>query len=143
MKDGILTFLLVLLIGGWINLIAKRKKERKGLQKDTREILLERVRGKVIPVRRERQKATVLERTDELPQENNRSRMNLYSYHQKCRRSDKERRKSRVPVGITFEYVDRRQSNDPNCSGPEKRIGMERRGKYWDRRKPAAFQYSY
>jgi hypothetical protein len=142
MKDGILTFLLVLLIGGWINLIAKRKKERKGLQKDTREILLERVRGKVIPVRRERQKATVLERTDELPQENNRSRMKLYSYHRKCRRSDKERRKSRVPVGITFEFIDRRQSNDSNYSDPERRSAMDRRGKYWDRRKPVAFQYT-
>jgi len=143
MKDGILIFLLALLIGVWINLIAKRTKEKKRLQKDTREILRDRVMDRVIPVRRNREKAAVLEKTDELPQENNRSRMNLYSYHQKCRRSDKERRKSRVTVGITFEFVDRRQSNDPNYSGPEKRIGMDRRGKYWDRRKPVAFQYSY
>ena len=112
MKDGILIFLLALLIGVWINLIAKRTKEKKRLQKDTREILRDRVMYRVIPLRRNREKAAVLEKTDELPQENNRSRMNLYSYHQKCRRSDKERRKSRVPVGITFEFVDRRQSND-------------------------------
>jgi len=141
MKDGISIFLLALLIGVWINLITKRTKEKKRLQKDTREILLERFKGRVIPVRRDRQKATALEKTDELPKENNRSRMNLYSYHRKCRRGDKERRKSRVPVGITFDFVDRRQSSDPNYSGPERRSGMDRRGKYWDRRKPVAFQY--
>jgi len=142
MKDGILIFLLALLIGVWINFIAKRAKERKRLQKDTREILLERVRDRGIPVRRERQKAKVLEKTDELPQKNNRSKMKLYSYNRKCRRSNKERRKSRVPVGIIFEFVDRRQSNEPNYSGPERRNGMDRRGKYWDRRKPVAFQYT-
>ena len=142
MKDGVLIFFLALLIGAWINLHAKRTKEKKRLQKDTREILLERFMGRVIPVWRDGQKATVLEKTDELAQENNRSRTNLYSYNRKCRRSDKERRKSRVPVGITFEFVDRRQSNDPNYSGPERRISMDRRGKYWDRRKPVAFQFS-
>lgn len=142
MKDGILIFLIVLLIGAWINLIAKRTKEKKRLQKDTREILRERISDSVIPVRRDRQKTTVLEKTDELPQEKNRSRMNLYSYHRKCRRSDKERRKSRMSVGITFRLVDRRQSNDSNYSGFERRSGMDRRGKYWDRRKPVAFQYT-
>lgn len=142
MKDAILILFLALLIGAWINLIAKRTKEKKRLQEDTREILLERFKDRVIPVRRDGQKVTVLEKTDELLQENNRSRMNLYSYHRKCRRRDKERRKSRVSVGITFEFVDRRQSNDPNYSGPERRISIDRRGKYWDRRKPVAFQYS-
>ena len=76
MKDGILIFLLALLIGVWINLVAKRTKEKKRLQKDTKEILRERISGRVIPVRRDRQKATVFEKTDELPQEKNRSRMN-------------------------------------------------------------------
>ncbi len=60
--------------------------------------------------------------------------MNAYPYIQQERRCGQERRKSRVPVGITFELVDRRQSNDLNYSGLERRIGMDRRGKVWDRR---------
>ncbi len=62
--------------------------------------------------------------------------MRSYPYLQKERRSGKERRKSRVPVGITFEFVDRRQKNDPYYSGFERRSGLDRRGLIWDRRTP-------
>jgi len=54
--------------------------------------------------------------------------MSAYPYLQKDRRSGLERRKSRVPVGITYEFVDRRQKNDPYYSGPERRSGHDRRG---------------
>jgi hypothetical protein len=52
------------------------------------------------------------------------------------KQTSKERRKSRVPIGITFEYIDRRQASDSLYNGPEQRSGMERRGMFWDRRKP-------
>jgi len=61
--------------------------------------------------------------------------MCAYPYLQKERRSGEKRRKSRVPVGITFEFIDRRQNNDPHYSGPERRSGEERRGLIWDRRR--------
>jgi hypothetical protein len=69
------------------------------------------------------------------------SKMRSYPYIQKEQRSGIERRKSRVLVGITFEFIDRRQNNDPNYSGPERRSGMDRRGLIWDRRKPKVLCY--
>ncbi len=62
--------------------------------------------------------------------------MIAYPFLQKERRSGQERRKSRVPDGITFKYIDRRQIDSIQYTGPEKRSGMERRGLFWDRRKP-------
>jgi len=61
--------------------------------------------------------------------------MNTYPYLQKELRSGKERRKSRVPVGITFEFIDRRQADSILYSDPERRSSTDRRGLYWDRRK--------
>jgi hypothetical protein len=61
--------------------------------------------------------------------------MNTYPYLQKELRSGKERRKSRVPVGITFEFIDRRQADGILYSDPERRSSTDRRGLYWDRRK--------
>ena len=61
--------------------------------------------------------------------------MCAYPYLQKERRSGEERRKSRVPVGITFEFFDRRQNTNPYYSGPERRKGEDRRGLIWDRRR--------
>ncbi len=61
--------------------------------------------------------------------------MNAYPYLQKELRSGKERRKSRVPVGITFEFIDRRQTHSTLYKGPERRSSTDRRGLYWDRRK--------
>lgn len=67
--------------------------------------------------------------------------MKSYPYLQKERRIGIERRKSRVPVGITFEFIDRRQRNDTYYSVPERRSGMDRRGLIWDRRKPKVSCY--
>jgi hypothetical protein len=39
-------------------------------------------------------------------------------------------------VGKTFEFIDRRKSADFLYTDPERRSGMERRGIFWDRRKP-------
>lgn len=39
--------------------------------------------------------------------------MSAYPYVQKERRSGIERRQSRVPVGITFEFLDRRKKTPP------------------------------
>jgi hypothetical protein len=133
---------LVLLLGAWINFHAKRTKEEKRLQEETKEILLDRFKGRVVPVRRDGKRAGVMEKTDDFPPETNRSRMNIYSFLRKNTRSGKERRNSRVPVGITFEVIDRRQTDGAQHTGPERRSGVDRRGKYWDRRKPEAFQYS-
>ncbi len=62
--------------------------------------------------------------------------MSTYPFLQKERRSGQERRTSRVPVGITFKYIDRRQTDSIQYTSPERRSGMERRGLFWDRRKP-------
>jgi hypothetical protein len=62
--------------------------------------------------------------------------MSAYPYVQKERRSGIERRQSRVPVGITFEFLDRRKKNAPYYSGLERRSGLDRRGLIWDRRTP-------
>jgi hypothetical protein len=142
MKDSILILILALLIGAWITFHAMRTKKKKRLQKDTKKILLERFKDAFMPARHDGLKAVVKEEISDLPQEVKGSRKMVYPYHQKEYRSGEERRKSRVPVGITFEFIDRRQSSDPYYGGPERRSGMDRRDKIWDRRKPLAFQYS-
>ena len=62
--------------------------------------------------------------------------MNAYPFIQKDLRNGKERRKSRIPVGITFEFIDRRKGDSTSYTGPERRSGQDRRGEAWDRRKP-------
>jgi hypothetical protein len=138
----LLIFAMVLLLGAWINLHGKRTKAKKRFQKETQEILSDRFRSNVVPVRRDWKQANIMEKTDDFPAENNRSRKRVYSFHRKNTRSGDERRKSRVKVGITYEVVDRRQSDDPRYTGFERRSGVDRRGRDWDRRKPVAFQYS-
>ena len=142
MNDSMLLFFIALLIGVWITLHAKRTKEKKRSQKDTKEIILGRFKGAVMPARHDEQKAVGTEEISDLPQEIKGSRKRANPYHQKEYRSGEERRKSRVPDGVTFEFIDRRQSNDPYYSASERRSGMDRRGKIWDRRMPLAFQYS-
>jgi len=61
--------------------------------------------------------------------------MNAYPYLQKELRNGKERRKSRMKVGIVFECADRRKSDSILYTDPERRSGTDRRGLYWDRRK--------
>ena len=141
MKDVILIFLLALLLCAWINLIVKRTKEKKRLQKETKEMLEERIKDRVIPVRRDVQKASIKKKTVYFSKQITGSRKSIYPYLRKDLRSGKERRKSRVPVGITFEFIDRRQADSTQYTGPERRSGADRRGKIWDRRKPVAFQY--
>ncbi|MBW2574263.1 MAG: hypothetical protein JRC56_06185 [Deltaproteobacteria bacterium] len=68
--------------------------------------------------------------------------MCAYPYIQKERRSGEKRRKGRVPVGITFELIDRRQADSANYTRPERRSVMDRRGLLWDRRKPKIPCYS-
>ena len=141
MKDVILIFLLALLLGAWINLIVKRSKEKKRLQKEIKEMLEERIKDNFISVRRDVQKASIKEKTVYFSKQITGSRKSIYPYLRKDLRSGKERRKSRIPFGITFEFIDRRQADSTPYTGPEGRSGIDRRGKIWDRRKPVAFQY--
>ena len=142
MKGSILLLFLAFLIGAWITLYAKRTRDKKRLQKDTKEILLERFKGAAMPAPHDGQKTVGTEEMSDLSQKIKGSRKRVYPYHSKEYRNSKERRKSRVPDGITFRFIDRRQSDEPYYHGPERRSGMDRRGKIWDRRKPLAFQYS-
>lgn len=133
MNDGILIFLLAFLFGAWIFLYVRRAKEKKRKQREMSEILKERLGSKAISFMREGRKASIREEMGDLPRA---FRSFVYPYSQKERRSGKERRKSRVPVGITFEYIDRRQADSKLYTEPDRRSGNERRGKYWDRRQP-------
>ena len=81
-------------------------------------------------------KTTTITNSGGMPQTNRNFKMCAYPYLQKESRNSKERRNSRVPVGITFEYIDRRQAGESLYTGPERRSSMERRGLFWDRRKP-------
>ena len=141
MKDVILIFFLALLLCAWINLIVKRTKGKKRSQKAIKEMLDERIKDRVIPVRRDVQKALIKKKPVYFPRQTTVSRNNIYPYLREDRRNGIERRKSRVPVGITFEFIDRRQADSTRHTGPERRSGADRRGKIWDRRKPVAFQY--
>ena len=142
MKDVILIFFLALLLCAWINLIVNRKKEQKKIRKEIKDMLDERIKDRVISVRREVQRASTRKNPVYFPKEITGSRNNIYPYLRKDRRSGEERRKSRVPVGITFEFIDRRKADNTRYTEPERRSGADRRGKIWDRRKPVAFQYS-
>ena len=141
MKDFLLIFFLALLLCSWINIIVKRKNEKKSVRKEIKEVLDERIKGRVISVRRDVQKALSKKKPVYFPRQTTESRNNVYPYLREDRRRGIERRKSRVPVGITFEFIDRRQADSTRYTGPERRSGPDRRGKIWDRRKPVAFQY--
>ena len=108
----------------------------KKLQEDTKEILLKSHKGKTKSVEKQGWKTTALKKIVGFPQKIGGFKMKAYPYLQPERRSDIERRKSRVKVGIAFEYVDRRQADSTSYIDLEKRSSMDRRGKVWDRRKP-------
>ena len=112
------------------------------LHKETKGIIIAKHKCKTKFVEKQGWKTTVLKKIGSLQQAIGRSKMNAYPYLQKERRNGKERRKSRVPVGITFEYFDRRQADSIQYTGSERRIVMDRRGKAWDRRKPKVACYS-
>jgi hypothetical protein len=141
MKDVILIFFLALLWCSWINLIVNRIKEKKRFRKEIKDKLDERIKDRLISVRQDVHKASIRKNPVYFPREIKGSRNNIYPYLRKDRRSGIERRKSRVPVGITFEFIDRRQADSTRHTGLERRSGPDRRGKVWDRRKPVAFQY--
>jgi hypothetical protein len=136
MKDYILMFVLAFVLWAWLNLYARRIGEQKTMKKETREILLKRFKVKIKSEEKQEQTNTVPKKIDGLGQAIGRFEMSPYPYFQQERRCSKERRKSRVQVGITFEYVDRRQADSTSYIDPERRSGMDRRGKVWDRRKP-------
>lgn len=142
MRDYILMFSLAFVLLAWINLHSRRTKEKKGMRKEAKEILLERLKSKAKSVVREGWKAAVMKKIGDLPQENRRFKKIAYPYLQKNLRSGKERRNSRVQVGITFEHIDRRQADITLYTGSERRTSMDRRGKSWDRRKPKVACYS-
>lgn len=141
MKDVILIFFLALLLCSWINLIVKRKKEKKRFRKEIKEMLDQRIKDTIISVRRGVHKASTRKNPVYFPREIRGPKNNTYPYLRVDRRSGNERRRSRVPVGITFEFIDRRQAHSTYYTEPERRSGQDRRGRVWDRRKPVAFQY--
>ncbi len=107
----------------------------KKLQEDTKEILLKSNMGKTKSVEKQGWKTTALKKIGGFPQKIGGFKMNAYPYLQPERRSDIERRKSRVQVGIIFEQYDRRQVDSTPYTDSERRSGIERRGLFWDRRK--------
>jgi len=136
MKDYILIFAIAFLLLVWTNLYARRTKEKKRVQKETKKVLIERLKGKAESVVREGQKVTVMKNIGVLPRAFRSFQRSVYPYYQKERRRGKERRKSRVLVGITFKHIDRRQADSTQYVGSERRSGMDSREKTWDRRKP-------
>jgi len=113
----------------------------KKFQEDTKEKLLKSHKGKIKSVEKQEWKTKALKKIGGFPKKIGRSKMNAYPYLQPERRSDIERRESRVKVGIAFEYVDRRQVDSAPYTDSERRSGIERRGLFWDRRKPKVACY--
>ena len=141
MKDGILILLLAFLFGAWIFLYVKRKKEDSRKQREMSEILKERLGKKAKSFLGEGREASTTKEIGDLPRAFRSFQRSVYPYSQKERRSGKERRKSRVQVGLIFEYIDRRQSDSTHYTEPDRRSGNDRRGKYWDRRQPQVAYY--
>jgi hypothetical protein len=133
MKDHILIFVLAFVLWAWLNLHATREKKKKRAWTETKNIAVERLNRKTGSDERN---ATTIKYTGDLPKTNRYFTMSAYPYLQKESRNGNERRRSRVPVGITFEFIDRRQTDRLLYDGPERRSGMDRRGLFWDRRKP-------
>jgi len=106
------------------------------MEKETRKIALKRFNYKTKSQEKQEQSDTAPKKSGGVEQSTGRFKMNAYPYFQQELRSGKERRKSRVNVGIIFEYIDRRQADGAFYIDPEKRSGMDRRGGVWDRRKP-------
>jgi hypothetical protein len=142
MKDHILIFGLAFILWAWINLRISRSREQILIHKETKEILLKKLTSKNNSGEKQGQKPTALKRMEDLSQATGKFKTNAYPYFQRERRGGKERRKSRVQVGLTFENVDRRRADSTKYKGFERRRGMDRRGNTWDRRKPKIACYS-
>ncbi len=136
MKDHILIFALASVLWAWLNLHAARQKKKKRVWTETKKIAVERLNRKAKSNEEKERTATITKSTGGLPKTDRYFTMSAYPYLPKESRNGNERRRSRVLVGITFEFIDRRQTDSSMNIGPERRSGMERRGLYWDRRKP-------
>jgi hypothetical protein len=136
MKDYLLIFALALLLWAWLNLHITRAKKKNRVWEETKEFATQRLKRKSISYLKKERNATIIKNSGAMPQTNRNFKMCAYPYLQKDSRNGKERRKSRVPMGITFEFIDRRRTGEALYNGPERRSGMERRGLFWDRRKP-------
>ena len=136
MKDFMLIFVMAFLLWAWINLHAQRIRQQKIMEKETRKILLKKMNDNINSEGEQEQSDLAPKKIEGLEKSTGRFNMNAYPYFQQERRCGKERRKSRVKVGAIFEYIDRRKADSTSYINPEKRIGMDRRGKDWDRRKP-------
>ena len=142
MKDYVLMFALAFVLWLWLNLYARRIGKQKMMGKETSKILQKRLENKIKPEEKQEQTDTAPKKIDGFEQVNWRFKMNAYPYIQQERRCGKERRKSRVQVGLIFENVDRRRTDSTKYKGIERRRGMDRRGNTWDRRKPKIACYS-
>ena len=111
------------------------------MQKKKEETLLYRHKGKIKSVEKQGWKTTALKKIGGFPQKIKRFKMNAYPYLQPEHRSDIERRKSRVQLGIIFEQIDRRQVDTTPYTDSERRSGMDRRSLIWDRRQPKVACY--
>ena len=136
MKDEILIFALAFVLWVWLYLHITRSKKKRRVWKETKEFAAQRLKEATQSDVKKKLKETRIKNSGAMPQTNRNYKMCAYPYLQKDTRNGKERRKSRVPVGITFEYIDRRRADESLYIGPERRSGMERRGLFWDRRKP-------
>ena len=136
MKDLILIFALVIMLWAWFNIYTRRIGKQKRMDKETRQIALKRFNHKRKSQEKRELSDTAPKKIDDVEQASGRFKMNAYPYLQQELRSGEERRKSRVKIGIIFEYIDRRQGDSTLYRDPERRIGMDRRGEVWDRRKP-------
>lgn len=136
MKDFILMFALAIALWVWLNLYTRRIAKQKMMDKETRQIALKRFKYKNKSQEKQEQGDTAPKKIDGVDQSTGRFKINSYPYLQQELRSGKERRKSRVQLGIIFEYTDRRQADSTLYQGPERRIVTDRRGKVWDRRTP-------
>ena len=136
MKDSILIFALAFVLWAWLNLYITRAKKKNREWKETKEFAAQRLKEDTQSNVKKERKTTTNTNLGAMPQTNRNFKMCAYPYLQEESRSGKERRNSRVPVGITFEYIDRRRAGGSLYAGPERRSGMERRGLFWDRRKP-------
>ena len=112
-----------------------RDRENHKIIRERLGLFYERLNGKTKSVEKQGLETTFLKKIGGFPIKIRSFKMNAYPYFQQERRYGKERRKSRLPVGITFKYIDRRQTDSIQYTAPERRSGMERRGPFWDRRK--------
>ena len=136
MKDFMLIFVMAFLLWAWINLHAQRIRQQKIMDKETRKMLLKKLNYNIKSEEEQEHSDLAPKKIEGVEKSTDRFNMNAYPYFQQERRCGKKRRKSRVKVGVIFEYIDRRKADSTSNINSERRSGMDRRGGDWDRRKP-------